>query len=264
MRAGVRKSKQILKCSIFKLSFKKISINLNKFYLFIDFVCMPAAYNDLYNRKLDKKFSWSQLMEAVDELVKREGNYSQRGENLIGQIHINVLDSIDEYFTSTQSIYDWCNLATLSSKKYLQQFEKDSETTSEEKIHLLKLLEYGMVQARKSMDNSGLSFNKASGYLSKLHRIRKQEVGSSNENSKFLLKCIEIIDRAKESIREEFSKRVELLTEIEEAKLFISMDEQENLHDWLVKAVNKLIKTCDKYRKGNENMLLMSMRNDMD
>lgn len=128
---------------------------------------------DLYDRLLDKLVPWKQYDDIIKELDKYRDDYSKECSDLIGKVKTNLMDSMDAYFMSTQSIYEWCGLTTPLLRAYLQLFnDANSDNSAAQKKLLLKVLDDGIVKmtkAKEDLHKSSLSFNEAAGNLTSLY-----------------------------------------------------------------------------------------------
>lgn len=79
------------------------------------------------------------------------------------------MDSEDKYFEATQTVYEWCGVATQLLAAYILLFDEYNEKkASAQKDILIKVLDDGITklnEAQKSLLVSSQSFNNASGKL---------------------------------------------------------------------------------------------------
>lgn len=79
------------------------------------------------------------------------------------------MDSQDKYFEATQTVYEWCGVATQLLAAYILLFDEYNEKkASAQKDILIKVLDDGITklnEAQKSLLVSSQSFNNASGKL---------------------------------------------------------------------------------------------------
>ena len=106
---------------------------------------------DLYNKYLDQVIPWQTFDETIKELSRF------------------LMDSQDKYFEATQTVYEWCGVATQLLAAYILLFDEYNEKkASAQKDILIKVLDDGITklnEAQKSLLVSSQSFNNASGKL---------------------------------------------------------------------------------------------------
>jgi hemolysin E len=127
---------------------------------------------DLYNKVLDQVIPWKTFEETIKELTKYEKDYSTKAGQLVGKTKTLLLNSRDEYLKATQSVYEWCAVASKLLEAYLTLFTNyDKDKARAQKNILLKVLGDGvtkMTAAQESLHTSSTSFNEAAGFLSAL------------------------------------------------------------------------------------------------
>lgn len=127
---------------------------------------------DLYNKILDQLIPWKTFEETIDNLTKYEKDYSNAAGEIVAQVKTLLLNSRDEYFKATQSVFEWSSVASQLLTAYLQLFENyNEEKAKAQKSILLKVLNDGinkMTVAQASLHASSESFNAASGHISSL------------------------------------------------------------------------------------------------
>lgn len=127
----------------------------------------------LYNKILDQIVPWKTYEDTVKELDRFREDYSNESAKLVGEVKTLMKDAQDNYFSATQSIYEWCGLTTKLLAIYLQLFEKKTSTTYEaQKQLLLKVLEDGiskMSAGQVKLQQSSMNFNNVAGKLTTLH-----------------------------------------------------------------------------------------------
>ena len=141
---------------------------------------------DLYNKYLDQVIPWQTFDETIKELSRFKQEYSQAASVLVGDIKTLLMDSQDKYFEATQTVYEWCGVATQLLAAYILLFDEYNEKkASAQKDILIKVLDDGITklnEAQKSLLVSSQSFNNASGKLlaldsyfqSQVDKIRKE------------------------------------------------------------------------------------------
>ena len=124
---------------------------------------------DLYNKYLDQVIPWQTFDETIKELSRFKQEYSQAASVLVGDIKTLLMDSQDKYFEATQTVYEWCGVATQLLAAYILLFDEYNEKkASAQKDILIKVLDDGITklnEAQKSLLVSSQSFNNASGKL---------------------------------------------------------------------------------------------------
>ena len=124
---------------------------------------------DLYNKYLDQVIPWQTFDETIKELSRFKQEYSQAASVLVGDIKTLLMDSQDKYFEATQTVYEWCGVATQLLAAYIFLFDEYNEKkASAQKDILIKVLDDGITklnEAQKSLLVRSQSFNNASGKL---------------------------------------------------------------------------------------------------
>ncbi|HBB4050916.1 TPA: hemolysin HlyE, partial [Escherichia coli] len=118
---------------------------------------------------LDQVIPWQTFDETIKELSRFKQEYSQAASVLVGDIKTLLMDSQDKYFEATQTVYEWCGVATQLLAAYILLFDEYNEKkASAQKDILIKVLDDGITklnEAQKSLLVSSQSFNNASGKL---------------------------------------------------------------------------------------------------
>lgn len=70
---------------------------------------------DLYNNAVDGAIPWAKLK----KLDQSGSEFSKKSANLIGKITTQLLNANDAYFMASQSIYEWCGVASSTLKRYI-------------------------------------------------------------------------------------------------------------------------------------------------
>lgn len=124
---------------------------------------------DLYNKYLDQVIPWNTFEDTVKELSRFKDQYSQAASVLVGDIKTLLMDSQDKYFEATQTVYEWCGVASQLLAAYISLFDEYNEKkATAQKDILIKVLDDGIKKlsdAQKSLLVSSQSFNAASGKL---------------------------------------------------------------------------------------------------
>ncbi len=79
---------------------------------------------DLYNKYLDQVIPWQTFDETIKELSRFKQEYSQAASVLVGDIKTLLMDSQDKYFEATQTVYEWCGVATQLLAVYILLFDE--------------------------------------------------------------------------------------------------------------------------------------------
>ncbi|WP_235501631.1 hemolysin E, partial [Trabulsiella odontotermitis] len=74
---------------------------------------------DLYNKYLDQVIPWNTFEDTVKELSRFKDQYSQAASTLVGDIKTLLMDSQDKYFEATQTVYEWCGVASQLLAAYI-------------------------------------------------------------------------------------------------------------------------------------------------
>lgn len=154
----------------------------------------------LYDKLYDRVLPWNDLKKSIEELDKHREVYSSESSDLIGRIKTLVLNGLDQYFVSTQDIFEWCGLASQLLGNYLQLFNETSmvnKAFSAQREILMQVLDQGvdkMSQAQIHLGQSSSSFNDVSGKLVSLNNRFKLEF---DRNSEFFLQKVAEYERAK-------------------------------------------------------------------
>lgn len=132
---------------------------------------------DLYNKVLDQIVPWKEFKATLDELDKYRQDYSKESADLLGEIKTYMMNGMDAYFRSTQSVYEWAGLSIPLLTAYIALFnEHDQKKSETQKTMLLTVLDKGiarMKEAQNELDKSSGSFNLAAGKLTSLNaRLR--------------------------------------------------------------------------------------------
>lgn len=118
-------------------------------------------------------------------LDERRGDYSVESASLLGEIKTLIMNALDQYFQSTQAIFEWCGLASELLTDYLELFNQiDESTFNNQKEIMIEVLSEGitkMEQAQKNLGESSSSFNDASGKLSSLNARLSHKFDSKSE-----------------------------------------------------------------------------------
>lgn len=140
---------------------------------------------ELYDKILDKVIPWKEFENTIKELDKYREDYSKEAGQLIGQIKTLLLNGMDTYFLSTQSIYEWCGTAVYQLNLYLKLFkETGPKSAAAQKALLVAVLDSGikkMNEAQQKLSESTSAFNKVSGELLSLNTQLKNDFDKNSE-----------------------------------------------------------------------------------
>ncbi len=70
---------------------------------------------------------WQTFDETIKELSRFKQEYSQAASVLVGDIKTLLMDSQDKYFEATQTVYEWCGVATQLLAAYILLFDEYNE-----------------------------------------------------------------------------------------------------------------------------------------
>lgn len=123
---------------------------------------------DVYDKKMDKVIPWDVFHETCTELEKGLGRYGPVSGMLVGEIKTAMLNSENNYFQATTSIYGWCGEAIPLLDGYLELFKGyDKNNAEAQKELLLEVLETGLKkmdialgQVNQSIANFGIAAGK--------------------------------------------------------------------------------------------------------
>jgi hemolysin E len=129
----------------------------------------------LYNRVIDQVIPWKTFEDTVKVLKEHEAQYSKAAGGVVGQVQTLLLDSRDNYLAATQSVFEWCGLASGLLTAYLKLFDDYSESKANSQRALLsKVLGEGIIKmgaAQVKLQASSMSFNKSAGKLLELKTV---------------------------------------------------------------------------------------------
>jgi hemolysin E len=108
----------------------------------------------------------------MKELTAYQKDYSTTAGEIVGRVTKLLFDSRDHYLAATQSVYEWCGLASNLLAVYIKLFAGlDQGKAVAQKAILVKLLADGekkLGDAQTSLQESSISFNGAAGEISTL------------------------------------------------------------------------------------------------
>lgn len=143
---------------------------------------------EMYNKVFDKIVPWSELNRTISKLDEYRDDYSKEAAALLGEIKTKMMNGMDAYHRSVQSIYEWCGFTLKTLKMYKKLFENksrsvDSIYNTTRKL-LLKTLTNGidkMEKAKEALDDSSRSFNESAGKLTSLNGRLKSDFDKNSE-----------------------------------------------------------------------------------
>lgn len=177
---------------------------------------------DLYDKRIDKVVPWNVFQETLSSLDKYRSDYSKEAATLIGDLTTQMKNGMDTYFTASQSVNEWCTLASNLLKNYktfLTGKMTDAKYQSAKKI-LISLLKIGidkMEKAQSDLAKSSTSFNVASGKLASL--TIRLEADFSEKSSYYKTKISELRKTAYEGGASFFLFGIAISAGVVEAKL---------------------------------------------
>lgn len=150
-------------------------------------VAASRSVLDLYKKEADVAIPWDTIKEVAEKLDKFRNDYATRSGILAGDIKMLLENAMDEYFMSTQSIYEWCGIVITRLNTYLRLIKnpKSGKVKMQHSI-LIRLLENGLdklTTAQDKLDQSSRSLNSASG---KIIALSSQLNADFEEKSEFV------------------------------------------------------------------------------
>lgn len=194
---------------------------------------------NLYDRVMDRIIPWDNFTDTMQKLNQYRNSYSVESGALVGGITKLMMDAQDAYFESTQSIYEWADLASRLFKAYLRLFTRPSDDKAKvQRSILLTVLGQGEIKLESAKNNllrSSRNFNDAAGKMVALNSRLNSEYNENNEYVKEQvarireLHCIHILwfEIGCES------------TEFTEDQLCEKLENIQKFHDDLQKALDK-------------------------
>lgn len=132
---------------------------------------------NLYNKYLDQLIPWGLFKETIQKLHQAVNHLSDEAGQLVGEIKTLLLNGMDEYHSSTEKVFEWCDLASRRLKKYLELFDRTEagkdRIIEAQKTILIKVLDDGinfMTVSQEKLHQASTSFNSASGKLTTLNQ----------------------------------------------------------------------------------------------
>lgn len=136
-----------------------------------------------YNRELDQVVPWKMYEGTVKELDRDE--YSNESAQLVGEVKTLMKDVQDNYFSSTQSVSEWCGLTTKLMAMYLDLFGKSSaQTFDAQMMFFIKVLNDAATKisaAQVTLEQSSVNFNNMAAKLTTLNTQLTKDFDSKSD-----------------------------------------------------------------------------------
>lgn len=159
-----------------------------------DSIASVTSALDLYSTALDQPIQWEMFERIVKELDRFRGDYSKQSGILVGEVKTLLSNAVDQYFTATQSTYEWCDSVQMILEVYLEQFEERNSKTNEHLTKLLSKMLDNVVQkmnaAQVNIKQSSVCFNSVA---AKLKILESQLAVDFNEKSPYFQTKVEEI-----------------------------------------------------------------------
>lgn len=208
-----------------------------------------------YNQTSDIVISWPIYQDLIDTLEMNRGKYSAATAELVEEIKTFLLDSKDDYFNATRSIYDWCGESTTLLEAYMELLNNtdyDGERLDTEKTILSLILAERitrMNEAVKMLSKSSMIFIEISRKIETLENLLK----TNQKAREFHLEWQTKIDQVKVTIGQTIDELTNEIKIIADAN-----SKTENIHRMIpgshsiratfVDTVNSLTDHCHEYR----------------
>lgn len=208
---------------------------------------------DLYNKYLDQVIPWQTFDETIKELSRFKQEYSQAASVLVGDIKTLLMDSQDKYFEATQTVYEWCGVATQLLAAYILLFDEYNEKkASAQKDILIKVLDDGIKKLYSVA--AGVVEGKLIPELkNKLKSVQSFFTTLSNT----VKQANKDIDAAKLKLTTEIAAIGEIKTETETTRFYVDYDDL--MLSLLKEAAKKMINTCNEYQKRHGKKTLFEV-----
>lgn len=201
---------------------------------------------NIYNKVLDQVDPWKTFEKAFNDLDKIHGEFSKESVELLGKIKADMLNGIDTYFKSIQSVYEWSSSVENILKTYIPFFEKDNTSITEEQKELFgQVLSKGILtmnQALSNLRSSSTHYNTANGKLLTLYVHLANEITSKKE---FYLQKSQDIQMVDLSLKEEVNVVSALKAQAQFTYISINVD----IAKELILDANTLLKRCIEFRE---------------
>jgi len=141
---------------------------------------------DVYNKMVDQVIPWATFDGIISNLKGNKDQYSAAAAVIVGEVQKLLMDSKDNYDSSTGAVYRWCQSAVPLLQGFMALFESisDPEAAKAQLLLFKDTLNMGqlaMELAINELENSKKSFNEAAGKLTTLNAQLKLDfsVGSN-------------------------------------------------------------------------------------
>lgn len=164
---------------------------------------------DLLEKVLEQTVPWHLFSDALFEMDKHRSEYSAATAALILEIKRHLLDSMDNNFRATRSVYGWCNVVSHLLTAYIDLFDNiNREKSAAQKAILLEILNTGidkMSIVQYDLDAISMNFTDASMKLSLLQVRLDTESVKKGDRSK-MQELNEIFNMKMESVKRFYSQ----------------------------------------------------------
>lgn len=134
---------------------------------------------ELYDKAVDRLIPWKSFEETIQKLGQYQESYSSKAAPLVGKVKTLLLNSQNEYYKATQSVFEWTGIVKCLIPVYIELFESHNEEKAKaQKDILLSVLSEGITKMNSAQDaltESSKSFNQASGELVSLNTTLKND-----------------------------------------------------------------------------------------
>lgn len=139
----------------------------------------------VYEQKLDTVIPWDKFNEIANALEAGRGRYSRTAGRLVDNIKTSLLNSESNYFTATESIYNWCGESISRLQRYIYLFNDYDENRAEgQKELLMDVLDNGLEKMNESLthiNQSIYNFNELNSMSNQLELEFKSEIQKMEE-----------------------------------------------------------------------------------
>lgn len=201
---------------------------------------------DVYNYTFDEVEPWTKFEKAFNELDKLRAQFSTEVIEVLDQTKNTMVNGMDTYFKSIQSVYEWSGLAENAVKTYISHFEKDDASkTEEQKKVLIELLENGKTVINKALNDLKTSSYSTYELDSKLSLLSKRLSNQFGARKDFYRQKLKEVMTVNFNIRQERHVISSLRTQAGITQSIISID----VTDKIIESANKLSKACKEFRE---------------
>lgn len=134
----------------------------------LESIATSSGVLDLFKQQ-DKYIASDEFKDVMNKLDQFRESYSAKAGTLAGEFKTLLQNAMQQYFTSAQSVYEWCGVAGERLQSYLRLLQNLSlgKARMQHRI-LIQVLEDGitkMTRAQEQLELASLSFNKAAGSI---------------------------------------------------------------------------------------------------